>query len=351
MPRDDPLNIAVNLSAGQLRDGPAFVDKVQEILARTGLSAAHLELEITESMLVQHVEANIATLRSLAAGGVRIAVDDFGTGYSSLSYLKRLPIHGIKIDSSFVRDVVADADNAAIVRAVVSLGRSLQLAVTAEGIESREQLDALRALDCEMWQGYLFGAAVPADEFRRRHLTAVVPAKVSGDDTFAHLVVPAEAEPSVVDVTPLGPRVRGDDKLQQLRVRRSREGGNLASLRQRTGSPRSRGRQTRHRRSRGSGNLASLTSLGPRLRGDDTFALGRMRHFGAIRIAPSRRITSPFSIGLRRSRAPATRTPSGLPSRGGNGTILPSASCTSGVRLAIIGVSKMPGAMVITRMP
>jgi len=170
VPGRPPLSVAVNVSAGQLRSGRAFAQKVATILEHSKLDPACLVLEITESVLVDQIDSNVETLGSIAALGARIVVDDFGTGYSSLSYLKRLPIHGLKIDSSFVRDVVDDPDDAAIVGAVVSLAKSLGLTTTAEGIETDGQLRALRALGCDAWQGYLFGAAVPAREFRRRYL-------------------------------------------------------------------------------------------------------------------------------------------------------------------------------------
>ncbi|HET9045651.1 MAG TPA: EAL domain-containing protein [Casimicrobiaceae bacterium] len=165
-----PLVVAVNVSAGQLRGGRVFAQKVAAILAKSGLPPACLELEITESVLVDQIESNVETLGSIAALGTRIVVDDFGTGYSSLSYLKQLPIHGLKIDRSFVRDVVDDPDDAAIVGAVVSLAKSLQLTTTAEGIETDGQLRALRDLGCEFWQGYLFGRPVAAAEFEDRYL-------------------------------------------------------------------------------------------------------------------------------------------------------------------------------------
>jgi diguanylate cyclase (GGDEF)-like protein/PAS domain S-box-containing protein len=165
-----PLVVAVNVSAGQLRGGRAFAQKVAAILADSGLPPACLELEITESVLVDHIESNVEALGHIAALGTRIVVDDFGTGYSSLSYLKRLPIHGLKIDRSFVRDVVDDPDDAAIVRAVVSLARSLQLTTTAEGIETEAQLEVLRNFGCDSWQGFLYGQAVGAREFEARYL-------------------------------------------------------------------------------------------------------------------------------------------------------------------------------------
>ena len=167
---EPPLVVAVNVSAGQLRGGRAFAQKVAAILAKTGLPPACLELEITESVLVDQIESNVETLRSIAALGTRTVVDDFGTGYSSLSYLKRLPIHGLKIDRSFVRDVVDDPDDAAIVGAVVSLAKSLQLTTTAEGIEPDGQLRALRDLGCDLWQGFLFGRPTAARDFEERYL-------------------------------------------------------------------------------------------------------------------------------------------------------------------------------------
>ncbi len=162
------LRLAVNLSAGQLRDGSGFSDRVAGVLRETGLDPACLELEITENLLVQQVESNFEALREIAALGARLVVDDFGMGYSSLSYLKRLPIHGLKIDRAFIRDIVVDPDDAAIVRAVVSLARSLQLAVTAEGVETPAQLEVLRGLGCERWQGYLLSEPLPAEAMGAR---------------------------------------------------------------------------------------------------------------------------------------------------------------------------------------
>jgi len=157
------LKVAVNLSPNQLRDGHGFAHRVAAILRDTGFDPTCLELEITESLLVHQVESNFEALRLLADLGARLLVDDFGTGYSSLGYLKRLPIHGLKLGSSFVRDIVDDADDAAIVRAVVSLARSLQLSVTAEGVETAGQLERLREFSCDRWQGFLLSPAVGAE--------------------------------------------------------------------------------------------------------------------------------------------------------------------------------------------
>jgi EAL domain-containing protein (putative c-di-GMP-specific phosphodiesterase class I) len=115
-----------------------------------------LRLEVTESSMMQNPEAAVRTLQALRALGVTIAVDDFGTGYSSLSFLRRFPIDGLKIDQSFVRDVVDDENDAAIARAVIAMGRSLRLDIVAEGVETEAQLDFLRTEGCDKAQGYLF---------------------------------------------------------------------------------------------------------------------------------------------------------------------------------------------------
>jgi len=166
------LKVAVNLSPSQLRDGRGFAHRVATILAETGFDPTCLELEITESLLVNQVESNFDALRLIADLGACLVIDDFGMGYSSLGYLKRLPIHGLKIDRSFVRDIVTDADDAAIVRAVISLARSLQLSVTAEGVETGDQLLRLRELSCERWQGFLLSPAVGAEAFAQKFLRA-----------------------------------------------------------------------------------------------------------------------------------------------------------------------------------
>ena len=152
--------IGVNLSAAQFRQ-PDFVARVQAALLHSGANAALLELELTESQLQQDVPEVMAKMDALRALGVRLSLDDFGTGYSSLAILKRLPLHQLKIDQSFVRDMIYDAHNASIIRAIVTLGESLALAVIAEGVESVGQRDALQALGCHHYQGYLFGRPSP----------------------------------------------------------------------------------------------------------------------------------------------------------------------------------------------
>jgi diguanylate cyclase (GGDEF)-like protein/PAS domain S-box-containing protein len=159
------VRVAVNLSAAQFR-GRELVAAVVGALAAAGLAPARLELEITETVLLRDGEATLATLRELRALGVRIAMDDFGTGYSSLGYLRSFPFDKIKIDRCFVRDLGASADCEAIVRAVTGLGGSLGIATTAEGVETEEQLERLRAEGCDEAQGFHLGRPMPAADIR-----------------------------------------------------------------------------------------------------------------------------------------------------------------------------------------
>lgn len=161
-----PLTVAVNISAHQFRL-PRFVQSLQEVIAQHGIPSESLELELTERLMLEAAERNIAVLDEVRRMGVRVAIDDFGTGYSSLSYLKRLPIDALKIDQSFVRDVVVDADDAAIVDAIIGLARNLRLRVIAEGVETEEQLDVLLRSGCAQMQGFLFAPALPAGDFER----------------------------------------------------------------------------------------------------------------------------------------------------------------------------------------
>jgi diguanylate cyclase (GGDEF)-like protein len=154
--------IRVNVSARQLADGAQLVRTVQATLAETGLDASVLCLEVTESVLASDAEGSIETLRDLKAIGVQIAIDDFGTGYSSLQYLRRFPIDCLKVDRSFVRGLPQSSEDAAIVTAVVELGHTLGLSVTAEGIETAEQLRALRDVGCDTAQGFFFSRPVTA---------------------------------------------------------------------------------------------------------------------------------------------------------------------------------------------
>ena len=157
------LPVAVNLSAEQFRS-LALVETVSEALERSGLQPKHLELEITETLLMQQSEQTAILLDRLNAMGLELAIDDFGTGYSSLSYLTRFPIHKLKIDKSFVRDIGSDPSDASITSAVIAMAQSLKLKVLAEGVETREQLEFLRLRGCHELQGYLFSTPLPAQD-------------------------------------------------------------------------------------------------------------------------------------------------------------------------------------------
>lgn len=161
-----PLVMAVNLSALQFRRGN-LLDTVERALSQSGLPAGLLELELTESILLHDIDVAIKTVQSLKEMGVKLSIDDFGTGYSSLSYLKRLAVDKLKVDQSFVRDLAEDEDSAAIVKAIIQMGHTLQLTVIAEGVENDAQLAFLRNYGCDEVQGYLFSRPVPENEFAR----------------------------------------------------------------------------------------------------------------------------------------------------------------------------------------
>jgi diguanylate cyclase (GGDEF)-like protein/PAS domain S-box-containing protein len=165
------VRLAVNISARQLLDPREFLSYVNRVLDETGLEPRLLELEMTESLLLANVEENAAVLHKLGKLGVRIAVDDFGTGYSSLAYLKQLPIDSLKIDRTFVRDIESDPEDVAIIKAIIAMAHELKLKVTAEGVETRGQLEALRKLGCDEYQGYLLSKPVPGEEFAARFLS------------------------------------------------------------------------------------------------------------------------------------------------------------------------------------
>jgi diguanylate cyclase len=160
------LPVAVNLSAIQLRE-EGLAATVQAILTTTGLSPDTLELEITESAIMQETDKTIAILQTLQGMGIRITMDDFGTGYSSLSYLKRFPISWLKIDRTFIAEAMSHADDAEIIRAIIAMAHRLRLKVVAEGVETAEQLAFLRQEGCDEAQGYYFARPMPADEFSR----------------------------------------------------------------------------------------------------------------------------------------------------------------------------------------
>jgi diguanylate cyclase (GGDEF)-like protein/PAS domain S-box-containing protein len=158
-----PISIAINVSAVELR-AKDFLTNVQQILEQTRLEPRFLEIELTETFMMQDWKSTAEILRALKGLGVRIALDDFGTGYSSLSYMKRFPIDALKIDQSFVRDMTTDSDDASIVSAVIDMGRSLNMRVVAEGIQTHDQLLFLKDRHCPEGQGFYFAPPVPADQ-------------------------------------------------------------------------------------------------------------------------------------------------------------------------------------------
>ncbi len=160
------FRIAVNLSPRQFNQSDLVLD-VTSILEDSGLPPQNLELEITESMVMANPERATAILRELRGVGVHLSIDDFGTGYSSLGYLKSFPVHTLKIDRSFIKDVPADADDVAITHAIIAMGHSLRLNVVAEGVETVEQFEFLREHGCDLMQGYLVAKPMPAEEFGR----------------------------------------------------------------------------------------------------------------------------------------------------------------------------------------
>ena len=158
------LTIAVNVSAHQFRQTD-FVERVVKAIEHTKANPLRLKLELTESLLIDNVQDIIKKMDALKDLGVCFSLDDFGTGYSSLSYLKRLPLDQLKIDQSFVRDVLTDANDAAIAKTIVALAASLGLNVIAEGVETAAQCDFLASVGCQAFQGYLFSRPITASEF------------------------------------------------------------------------------------------------------------------------------------------------------------------------------------------
>ncbi len=157
------LSVSVNVSARQFRQ-PGFADDVRQVLETTGADPRLLKLELTESTVLEDVEATIEKMQQLRALGVRFSLDDFGTGYSSLHYLKRLPLDQLKIEQSFVRDIITDADDAVIVQTIIAMSHALGIEVIAEGVETEAQQSVLQEQGCHFYQGYLFGRPVPIDE-------------------------------------------------------------------------------------------------------------------------------------------------------------------------------------------
>jgi diguanylate cyclase (GGDEF)-like protein/PAS domain S-box-containing protein len=164
MPGGAPIPIAVNVSARQFRQ-PDFVAHVLETIKSSKADPKNIKLEITESMLLESLEETVVIMNTLKSHGVQFSLDDFGTGYSSLAYLKRLPLDQLKIDRTFVRDILSNATNGALAQAIISLARALGLLVIAEGVETDEQRDLLASLGCDCYQGFLFSKAVPPLDF------------------------------------------------------------------------------------------------------------------------------------------------------------------------------------------
>jgi EAL domain-containing protein (putative c-di-GMP-specific phosphodiesterase class I) len=158
--------MAVNLSARQLKD-PDLVERVLQTIAETRIDPRCLDLEITESVLIEQPEAHQETMSRLRAAGVQMSIDDFGTGYSSLSYLKQFPIDRLKLDQSFVRGLPGNPDDLAISSAVLAMAKAMNLKVIAEGVESEAQVDLLFSRHCDELQGYYFAQPLPADELAR----------------------------------------------------------------------------------------------------------------------------------------------------------------------------------------
>lgn len=165
------IQLAVNISAKQLRH-PQFVEQVRQLVTEYQINPIMLKLELTESVLLSHREDSIAKMNALRLLGIQFSMDDFGTGYSSLSYLKQLPLSQIKIDQSFIRDLVDDQMDAVMVQAIMSLGQKFNMSVIAEGVENQQQFDILRSYKCEFFQGYLFSRPVPIDHFKQQVLSA-----------------------------------------------------------------------------------------------------------------------------------------------------------------------------------
>ncbi|MEY4642284.1 MAG: hypothetical protein RLZZ227_2278 [Pseudomonadota bacterium] len=161
-----PVCISVNLSPRQFLD-PELVSYIEGVLRDTGIDAARLELEITESMVMHNAERSLQKLHNIKALGIRIAIDDFGTGYSSLSQLKRFPVDTLKVDRSFIREIQTDDEDRAITQAIITMGKTLGLTVVAEGVETAEQQSFLCNHDCDEIQGYYFSKPIPCGEFEK----------------------------------------------------------------------------------------------------------------------------------------------------------------------------------------
>jgi EAL domain-containing protein (putative c-di-GMP-specific phosphodiesterase class I) len=163
--------LAVNISPRQFRHSD-FVEHVEQVIKQTGINAQRLKFEVTENLLIDNLQQVAERMNYLQSLGIRFSLDDFGTGYASLSYLKLLPIHQLKIDQSFVRELGYNQDDEAIIKTILALGQSLELTVIAEGVETRQQAQRLKELGCEQFQGFLYGRPEPVTEFLpKRHIS------------------------------------------------------------------------------------------------------------------------------------------------------------------------------------
>jgi EAL domain-containing protein (putative c-di-GMP-specific phosphodiesterase class I) len=181
-----PMRLAVNLSARQLEKND-FIDVLADILDSTGIPPECLELEITESVIMEHAEEMIELFRRLKEMNILLAIDDFGTGYSSLAYLKRFPLDILKIDRAFVRDIPDNAEDLAIVTGVIAMAKGLDLKVVAEGVESAAQKAFLQQQKCDYMQGFYLSKPVPAEEFESKFLMPAYLDKIGNGENFAVL--------------------------------------------------------------------------------------------------------------------------------------------------------------------
>ena len=168
------MRIAVNVSPLQLRHR-GFIAEIEQAIGIDTQAAAGLELEITESVIMEDVKGSIASLQAIRAMGVSIAIDDFGTGFSSLSYLAKLPVDTLKIDRSFVIEMTVGPEGLALVSTIINLAHALNLKVVAEGVETEEQSRLLLLLNCDEMQGYLFSKPVAGEEFKTKFLAELIP--------------------------------------------------------------------------------------------------------------------------------------------------------------------------------
>ena len=188
--------VAVNVSSLEFRND-GFLENLRTVLRETGLNPHYLSLEMTETLLMQHAESTLAVLGALKTMGVGLAVDDFGTGYSSLSYLRRFPIDCLKIDQSFVRDILSGTDDVPIVRAVITMAKSLRQLVVGEGVETQEQMTFLQAHGCDEAQGYYFSKPLDAEHFGRLLKSGMVPSLLRSGATTSPWLMPSKKHSSL----------------------------------------------------------------------------------------------------------------------------------------------------------